>query len=67
MHPAKDPHSNLRWGVRAANEMADAMLHADAAVVDVRLAQVGRRYARSLGLSVDQMQHATVAAREKLT
>ena len=67
MHPAKDPLSNLRWGVRAANEMADAMLHADAAVVDVRLAQVGRRYARSLGLSVDQMQHATVAAREKLT
>ena len=67
MHPAKDPHSNLRWGVRAANEMADAMLHADAAVVDVRLAQVGKRYARSLGLSVDQMQHATVAAREKLT
>ncbi|PJC12437.1 MAG: hypothetical protein CO066_10310 [Comamonadaceae bacterium CG_4_9_14_0_8_um_filter_60_18] len=67
MHPAKDPLSNLRWGVRAANEMADAMLHADAAVVDVRLAQVGKRYARSLGLSVDQMQHATVAAREKLT
>jgi len=67
MHPAKDPHSNLRWGVRAANEMADAMLHADVAVVDVRLAQVGRRYARSLGLSVDQMQRATVAAREKLT
>lgn len=67
MHPVKDALGNLRWAVRAANEMADAILHADAAVVDVRLAQVGKRYAKSLGLSLDQLQRTTVLAREKLT
>lgn len=65
-HPPQEAQSALRWRARAANEMADAMLHADAAVVDARLQRLGKRYGKSLGLSVDQIQKATVDAREKL-
>lgn len=66
LHPAKDALSKMRWAVLAANEMADAMLHADVGVVDVRLDQLGKRYGKSLGLSVDELQGTTVLARDKL-
>jgi len=61
-----DGLEHLRWSARAANDMADAMLHADAREVDVRIARVAQTYARTLGLSVNAVQAATVTARKKL-
>jgi len=66
-YPPKEASSRLRWSTRAANEMADAMLHADANVVDVRLTQLSKRYEKSLGLSFNQIHQATLAARAKLS
>lgn len=62
----KDAASRLRWNARAANEMADAMLHADPAVVEQRLEQVRKHYSRALGLPLKQIQGATGNARKKL-
>jgi serine/threonine protein kinase len=62
----KDAQMRLRWSSRAANEMADAMLHADANVVDTRLATVAKRYGKALGMSSEQLQAATAVARKKL-
>jgi eukaryotic-like serine/threonine-protein kinase len=64
--PPNDFLVRLRWRTRAANEMADAMLHTDAQVVDARLAQITRSYGRTLGMNSDQVQAATAAARKKL-
>lgn len=62
----KDPQIRLRWCSHAANEMADAMLHADAKEVDNRLAQSAKRYVNALGLSANQIKSATMVARKKL-
>lgn len=62
----KDAASRLRWGARAANEMADAMLHADPAVVEQRLEVVAKQFSRALGLPLKQLQGATTNARKKL-
>ncbi len=72
--PAGDPpgrvpleaHSRLRWTTRAANEMADAMLHADPKVVDVGLGKVAKKFGKTLGLSDAQVHAAMVVARKKL-
>lgn len=64
--PPKEPQSALHWRVSAANAMADAMLHADAAVVDVRLNQLGKRYGKALGLSGEQLAAVSARARDKL-
>jgi HD-like signal output (HDOD) protein len=61
-----DALERLRWSARAANEMADAMLNADPHAVESRLASIAQTYAKSLGLSVDEVKAATVAARKKL-
>jgi len=65
-HTPKDAPVRLRWSARAANDMADAMLHADPQVVDNRLAAVAKRYGKVLGMSSEQMQAATAVARKKL-
>ena len=62
----KDALLRLRWGARVANEMADAMLHADVNVVDTRLATLAKRYGKVLGMSSDQLHSATAVARKKL-
>ena len=74
MLPAGDPpgkvpveaQSRLRWTARAANEMADAMLHADPKVVDVHLDKAAKRFGKALGMSVQQVKTATTTARKKL-
>jgi hypothetical protein len=63
--PSETP-SRLRWTARAANDMADAMLHADAQEVDAQLNHAAKKYGKTLGLSVAQVQTATLAARKKL-
>lgn len=57
---------SLRWTARAANDMADAMLHADPKDVDAHLGKVAKRFGKALGVSVGQVQMATTAARKKL-
>jgi len=57
----------LRWSARAANEMANAMLHADDKEVEQRLHQAARLYGKSLGMSPERIQSATLLARKKLS
>lgn len=72
--PAGDPpsrvpteaQSRLRWTARTANDMADAMLHADPLEVDARLDKAAKKFGKTLGMSVAQVQTATLAARKKL-
>lgn len=61
-----DALERLRWSARAANDMADAMLHSDPQEVDVRIARVAQTYARTLGLTVSAVQAATAVARKRL-
>jgi HD-like signal output (HDOD) protein len=61
-----DPIDRLRWSSRAANDMADAMLHSDGKEVDLRLGLAARRYSKALGMSTENIQTATVTARKKL-
>ena len=65
-HNPKDAPGRMRWSAQAANEMADAMLHPDPVVVEQRLDLLAKRYHRSLGLSVGQIQAASSSARKKL-
>ncbi len=67
--PVRAPTDALerqRWMALAANEMADAMLHAEPEAVAGQLAQIGRRYAKTLGISTGAVQVATAVARKKL-
>jgi len=67
--PARAPTDALerqRWMALAANEMADVMLHAESGAVDGQLAQIGKRYAKTLGISTGAVQVATAVARKKL-
>jgi len=67
--PGRVPENALErlcWTSRAANEMADAMLHADAQGVEARLADTARTYEKTLGLSAGEIQAATGKARKKL-
>ncbi len=75
MHkPSGDPPSRAptdalerqRWMALAANEMADVMLHAEPEAVDGQLAQIGKHYAKTLGISTGAVQVATTVARKKL-
>lgn len=61
-----DVPERLRWTARAANVMADAMLHADPRHVDAQLDQAARQFGKTLGLSPAQVQTATTTARKKL-
>ena len=74
VRPAGEPPSRvpseavdrLRWSSRAANEMADAMLHADPKDVDAHLAQTAKRYGKALGQGTAHIHAATLEARKKL-
>lgn len=66
------PHTSLesgeryRWMALAANDIADVLLHCDPKELESRLLLVNKRYAKTLGASVEAVQLATVAARKKL-
>ncbi len=67
--PSRQPvdlTERLRWTAGAANEMADILLRSEPKDVDSRLAQVAKRYAQCLGVSVAEIQATTVVARKKL-
>jgi hypothetical protein len=50
----------------ASNEMADVLLRSEPKDVPAKLRQVGLRYARSMGISANELDAATLKAREKL-
>jgi hypothetical protein len=56
----------LRWVAQAANEVATMCLHSDPALADRRIAAIGERYARALGIGVDDMLACTRQARDRL-
>jgi serine/threonine protein kinase len=66
MHASLETGERLRWIATAANEISDILLRTDPRDVNVRLAQVARCYARTLGISPASVQVATVVARKKL-
>ncbi len=58
--------NRLRWIARAANDMTDAMLNPNPKEMEAQLTKVAKRFGKSLGLSIEQMQTATATARKKL-
>lgn len=72
--PAGDPPSRvptealsrLRWAARAANDMADGMMHADPEHVQLVLDAAAKKFNKALGMSVSQVKAATTTARRKL-
>ncbi len=67
--PNQVPQSSaerLRWMALAANDMADVLLRVDPKAADARLAQVAKRYSRTLGVSSAEIQVSTTVARKKL-
>ncbi len=64
--PPGDAAERQRWMAAAANEIADILLRTDPKDVDVRLTQVAKHYAKSLGVSPEAVQLATTVARKKL-
>jgi len=60
------PGDRLRWIAVASNEMADALLQAEPKAAAARVAQIGQRYARSMGVNSKDLDAATLKAREKL-
>jgi serine/threonine protein kinase len=64
--PPKELADRLRWIALASNEMADALLHSEPKSAQVKLAQVGHRYARCIGIDAKGVDTATQRAREKL-
>jgi hypothetical protein len=64
--PPKELSDRLRWIALASNEMADTLLHSEPQSAQVRVAQVGQRYARGIGIDGKGMEAATLRAREKL-
>ena len=60
-----DPDERQRWMALAANGVADILLHTEPQEVDIQLAQLGKHYAKTLGISASSMQSATLVARKK--
>jgi HD-like signal output (HDOD) protein len=56
----------VRWISRAANDMADVVLQADPNLLDRHLDLAAKRFGKTLGLSLGQVQAATSTARKKL-
>jgi serine/threonine protein kinase len=65
--PPRELDDRLRWIAMASNEMADVLLHSEPRAVQGKAAQVGQRYARSIGMDAKEMETATLRARDKLT
>ena len=64
--PPADAAEQTRWLTFAANQIADTLLRAEPEQADGQVAQVARRYARSLGLTAAQIESASAAAQLKL-
>ena len=63
---ARDTSERLRWLTFAANQIADALLHSKPAKASTKIAELARRFARSLGVSATQIEAAAITAQARL-
>jgi len=61
-----DTSERIRWVALASNEIADALLESDPKLVNARIDEIARKYARSIGSTSSAVQAATTKARQKL-
>jgi hypothetical protein len=62
----RDPVERLRWLAHASNQICDALLRSDAAGAPAEVAALAKRYARTLGVSAAQVEHAATVAQQRL-
>ena len=63
---SKDSGEQLRWLTFAANQITDTLLRSAPEVAAARVADVAKRYARTLGLSVARIEAASASAQQRL-
>jgi hypothetical protein len=61
-----DEVERLRWLTLAANQMTDTLLRTEPEHAKARLAEVAKRYTRTLGISVEAIQAAAEVAQRRL-
>jgi serine/threonine protein kinase len=64
--PSASTSDRIRWVAMASNEMADVLLRSEPKDAPARMAQIGTRYSRSMGITANELGAATAKAREKL-
>ena len=67
--PTREPHDpaeRLGWLTFAANQIADTLLRSEPEHAKARVADVAKRYARTLGLPAARIQAATEVAQKRL-
>ena len=62
----KDGGEHLRWLAFAANQITDTLLRSAPEVAAARVADVAKRYARTLGLSAARIEAASASAQQRL-
>ena len=62
----KESADRVRWIALASNEMADALLHSEPKDAKANIANVARKYAKVMGITVQAAEEATDKARQKL-
>ena len=68
--PTREPQDageRLRWLTFAANQIADTVLRAEPEHAKGRIAEVAKRYARTLGVPAARIEAATEAAQKRLS
>jgi HD-like signal output (HDOD) protein len=63
---SKDSGEQLRWLTFAANQITDTLLRSAPEVAAARVADVAKRYARTLGLSPARIEAASASAQQRL-
>jgi len=61
-----DDAQHLRWSVRAAHDMSEALLQTDPERVDEQLYQIGKRYGKTLAIAPERVKSVALTARQKL-
>ena len=62
----QDAAERLRWLTYAANQVTDTLLRAEPEQAKAQVAELAKRYARTLGVSPARIEAAAVVARERL-
>src|SRR5690606_32888155 len=66
MRPPQQGDEHLRWLVRAANEVAGAILQSEPSKLTARLQQLATDYRRTLQLTPESFSEAVLRARQQL-
>lgn len=64
--PSGDAVERMRWLTFVANQITDVIFQVEPARAPSRLAELARRHARGLGLSVESIESSTAAAQKRL-